>query len=263
MKHENKLWLIIAIIVSIGLLMTACDNGNGDQNCSTCGKLTCECQTDNPCSECGEDPCECPITSIKFTNVDVYLDNSEWDSENNIYIPSYEKIINNDYDVEFDMFYDQHGSDGFKLSDHFNSFVSKIENGKLTIDFGIPDVLFNFDEVGGWNNDRFMGAEVSDMDAKFIFFRKLFNEEGGNQSEGALAMTNGEGVYARFLYADRPFTLNTVVESWYPDFDNVFFQTGWNVVFVDDADNYDSTNTSTIKNGTLDSSFYWVLTRHW
>ena len=260
MKNTKNLWLTIAIIAMIALAftMTACDPNNGDQNCTTCGKFPCECQT--ACAECGEDPCSCSsfIASIKFTNVDVYLEIYEgWDSVNSVRIFSYEKIINNDYDVEFDMFYDQDGMDGFKLSDHFNSFVSKIENGKLTIDFGVPDVLFNFDEVDVWINDRFMGAEVSDEDAKFIFFRKLF-KEGDCYSEGALAMTNGEGVYARFLYADRPFTLNTAVDSWFPDFDNVSFQTGWNVVFMELGPNY----TGTIKNGTLDSSFYWILTLH-
>jgi len=58
MKSKVKFFCIIAIIVIIGfvvpaLFLTGCDNGNGDQNCTDCGKLTCECPTD--CATCISD----------------------------------------------------------------------------------------------------------------------------------------------------------------------------------------------------------------
>jgi len=66
MKSRVKFFCIIALIVMIGfvvpaLFLTGCDNGNGDQNCADCGKLTCECPTDTVCETCDEDPCECPV----------------------------------------------------------------------------------------------------------------------------------------------------------------------------------------------------------
>jgi len=50
---------IIALIAVIGFVVIACDNGNGDQNCKTCGKYPCQCQTDITCEICEEEPCEC------------------------------------------------------------------------------------------------------------------------------------------------------------------------------------------------------------
>jgi len=243
MKKAIRLIGIIALAVIIGFSIVGCNDpdDNNKKNNKGSYKIT--------------------ATSIKFTNVNLQMewDYFYWDEEleENIHVFDLENITGNTYDGTLDGFYNLGGLQ--ELSDSFTNPIVKIQNGKLTIDLGVPTQLGTI-----LNYCDFDGEEA---ETEVLFIRKFEGIEFEHEDIPyidtlALYLTNGQGVSARFVYADRPVVLNGSGQYGNNTYDNVSLKTGWNVVFVEleYEPEHGYVTSGTIRNGTLNSSFKWRLT---
>lgn len=245
MKKVFRLLGIITLAVVFGFAMASCgdddnDNNNGDGVTST---------------------------GIKYTNANVYL--RQWCEELEELVFIGDMVTNNDYDADFIKFWGTWRIGHGELSNYFEDPVVSIEDGKLSINLGVPELMSLTDYIlyDGWEEHYDSYPEwaeeklelFSDPDAEVLFMRKFYVDYSPSTYDYTLTLTDGNLKFARFIYSDRPVVING--EDYWMEFDNVSLQTGWNVVFIElFLDEHGYVQLGIIRNGTLDSSFKWILT---
>ena len=210
MKNTIKLLGIIALVAIIGFSMMACDSGGGD------------------------DPLSVTVTSnsIRITNADVY----ELDNDMALLTGSSRDLNLNSIGETW-------------LSDVFTSFTARIQNGKLSLDFGVPTAagLRVLKGDSGWNlGDIVKGANADTV--KGFMLEDLY-EDG--KSEVVFLINSALTKKVWYFYVDQTVTLDGTLGYW--TFTNVSLQPGWNTVHMEFDSGYKFTNA------TIDSTYKWVI----
>ena len=209
MKNTFKLFGIIALAAIIGLSMMGCDTE-------------------------GDDPLPVTVTSnsIRTTNANVY------DLDNDMAL-----LTNSSRDLNLNAIGETW------LSDVFASFTARIQNGKLSLDFGVPGTagLRVLKGDSGWN----LGEIVKGANAETVkgFMLEDLYEDGKLGRVYLVDSALAKKVW--YFYVDQAVTLDGTLGWW--TFNNVSLQPGWNMVHMEFDSGYIFTNA------TIDSTYKWII----
>jgi len=226
MKHKNKLWFFIAIIILTGFVVISCDNDKND--CTHTPGEAATCTTAQPCTKCGN-------------VVKVALGHSEgtcircgvlWLS--NIPVTFYDETTETNFTFTLD--------DGVKPLSNFINGTPKVQitgtgdNRRLSIELDIPKSTAPFTSFHEWQ-----GVIVTPDDTRIFEVSNNF----WNSSETLNLAIENHDYYMHLVYFDKDVTLNG--NGRLTSFNNITFKKGWNYwINKDDSDNVIVTSSQTL-----------------